>query len=115
MYIDLVAASQEAAGGDPEQGRDGEGHQEEMLGGVQVEPKIEIQKKSAKHKGETVVVGVVGFGPNRDEGVIVGVVVAGEGVPAGLVPAVPPVLNQEGCALELQRVHTHLTVYEQLK
>ena len=44
-----------------------------------------------------------------------GVVVAGEGVLAGLVPAVPPVLYQEGRALELQRVHTHLTVYEQLQ
>ena len=44
-----------------------------------------------------------------------GVVVAGEGVPAGLIPAVPPVLHQEGRALELQRVHTHLTVYEQLQ
>ena len=74
-----------------------------------------LKKSNYRRNSSETVLGDVGCGPNCDEGVVVGVVVAGEGVPAGLVPPVPPVLHQEGRALELQRVHTHLTVYEQLQ
>jgi hypothetical protein len=138
---DLAAAGEEAAGGYPEDGGDGEGEQEEVLCGVQVEPGPERwrvsghkQATSGQHSTQAQARQAQRWQqwcpeiqmelnnlvlserplPDGYKLAVERVVVALEGVLARLVAAVAPVLHEEGCALKPQTVHALLRVDVQL-
>ena len=54
------------------------------------------------------------FLPDGDKAIILRVVKALICVSAGVVPSIPPVLYEEGGALECEGVHAHLSVHKQL-
>ena len=89
-HLNLIAADQASTGDNPERRGDNEGDEEVVLGTGEVKPE-------------------------GDEVLVVWVVEALVGVLAGIVPPVPPVLYEEGGALKLQGVHTHLSVHIQLR
>ena len=76
-----------------------------MLGAGEVKPAIN-DDDNQDHEQEDL--------PERHELLVVRVVEALVGVLAGVVPPVPPVLYEEGGALKLESVHTHLSVHIQL-